>query len=35
MAAPVLRHRVILDFRAEREGLTPDEAVSQMVSELS
>jgi MoxR-like ATPase len=35
MAPPVLRHRIVLDFRAEREGLTPDEAVSQMVSELS
>ena len=26
-APPVLRHRIVLDFRAEREGLTPDEAV--------
>jgi MoxR-like ATPase len=35
MAPAVLRHRIVLDFRAEREGLTPDEAVSRMVSELS
>jgi MoxR-like ATPase len=34
MAPPVLRHRIILDFRAEREGLTTDEVVDRMVSDL-
>jgi MoxR-like ATPase len=33
MAEPVLRHRVILDFRAEREGLTPDDVVADLVDE--
>jgi MoxR-like ATPase len=32
MAAPVLRHRILIDFRAEREGLTPDEVVSALES---
>ncbi len=31
MAVPVLRHRVILEFQAEREGLTPDEAVRELI----
>jgi MoxR-like ATPase len=31
MAPPVLRHRVILDFRAEREGLSPDDAVRSLL----
>jgi MoxR-like ATPase len=31
MAPPVLRHRIILDFRAEREGMTEDEAIQQLV----
>jgi MoxR-like ATPase len=34
MAPPVLRHRIILDFRTEREGLTTDEVVSRTVAEL-
>jgi MoxR-like ATPase len=33
MAKPVLRHRVAVDFRAEREGVTPDDAVANLVSE--
>ena len=33
MAAPVLRHRVILDFRAEREGMTPDDVIADLVDE--
>ena len=33
MAAPVLRHRVILDFRAEREGQSPDDVVADLVDE--
>lgn len=31
MAAPVLRHRIILDFRAEREGLTPDSIIADLL----
>nr|WP_139198284.1 MoxR family ATPase [Haloferax larsenii] len=31
MAPPVIRHRIILDFRAEREGLTPDDAIQRLV----
>ncbi|GAD52343.1 moxR-like ATPase [Halarchaeum acidiphilum MH1-52-1] len=31
MARPVLRHRIRLDFRAEREGLTTDEAVGALL----
>jgi MoxR-like ATPase len=33
MAAPVLRHRVILDFRAEREGQSPDDVIADLVDE--
>jgi len=31
MAPPVLRHRILLDFRAEREGLTPDDVVARLL----
>jgi len=31
MAKPVLRHRVVVDFRAERDGVTPDDAIDQLV----
>ncbi|MFA1611042.1 AAA family ATPase [Halobellus rubicundus] len=31
MAHPVLRHRLIVDFRAEREGVTPDDVVSDLL----
>ncbi len=31
MAKPVLRHRIIVDFRAEREGMTPDDAVERLL----
>jgi MoxR-like ATPase len=31
MARPVLRHRIVVDFRAEREGTTPDEAVARLL----
>ncbi|MFB6136771.1 MAG: AAA family ATPase [Halobacteriaceae archaeon] len=31
MAAPVLRHRVIVDFRAEREGRTADDVIADLV----
>ena len=30
LAAPVLRHRILLDFRAEREGLTTDDVVQSL-----
>ena len=33
MAAPVLRHRVVLDFRAEREGSSPDDVIADLVDE--
>jgi MoxR-like ATPase len=31
MAKPVLRHRVVVDFRAERDGVTPDDAIDQLL----
>ncbi|WP_276258478.1 AAA family ATPase [Haloglomus litoreum] len=31
MAKPVLRHRIIVDFRAERDGMTPDDAVDELL----
>ncbi|WP_244531671.1 AAA family ATPase [Halogranum amylolyticum] len=31
MAAPVLRHRLILDFRAERQGTTADDVVAELL----
>jgi MoxR-like ATPase len=31
MAPPVLRHRVVVDFRAEREGLTADDVVEALI----
>ncbi len=31
LAAPVLRHRIVLDFRAEREGRTPDDVVADLL----
>jgi len=31
IAAPVLRHRVILSFEAEREGLTVDDAIKKII----
>jgi MoxR-like ATPase len=34
MAAPVLRHRILIDFRAEREGLTPDDVVESLLAEV-
>jgi MoxR-like ATPase len=33
LAAPVLRHRIILDFRAEREGRTADDVVDDLLAE--
>ncbi|MFB6183335.1 MAG: AAA family ATPase [Haloarculaceae archaeon] len=31
MAPPVLRHRVVVDFRAERDGVTPDDVVRDLL----
>mgnify|MGYP006282134337 FL=1 len=33
MATPVLRHRILVDFRAEREGTTPDDAIASIAAE--
>jgi MoxR-like ATPase len=33
MANPVLRHRLILDFRAEREGTTADDVVATLLDD--
>ena len=34
MAYPVLRHRIILSFKAEREGKTPDDVVTMLLEKL-
>jgi MoxR-like ATPase len=34
MAYPVLRHRIILSFKAEREGRTPDDAITMLLDKL-
>jgi len=31
MAYPVLRHRIILNFEAERKGMTTDDAVKHII----
>jgi len=31
MTVPVLRHRIIIDFRAEREGMTPEDVIRELV----
>ncbi|MBR9703309.1 AAA family ATPase, partial [Candidatus Woesearchaeota archaeon] len=31
MAYPVLRHRLILSFKAEREGMNPDQVVAEVI----
>ncbi|WP_338103429.1 MoxR family ATPase [Methanolapillus millepedarum] len=35
MAYPVLRHRIILTFEAERSGMTPDDAIKSLISTMS
>jgi len=35
MAFPVLRHRIILNFEAEREGKTPDDIVKAIISKVT
>ncbi|MBD3260437.1 MAG: AAA domain-containing protein [Candidatus Altiarchaeales archaeon] len=34
MAYPVLRHRIILNFESERKGLSPDDVITQVSSEV-
>lgn len=34
VAFPVLRHRILLSFQAEREGLSTDDVIGELVSEL-
>ncbi|MBI2133175.1 MoxR family ATPase [Candidatus Woesearchaeota archaeon] len=34
MAYPVLRHRVILNFEAERKGMTTDDAITQLLEKV-
>ncbi len=34
MAYPILRHRIILSFEAEREGMEPDDAIEQLLKEI-
>lgn len=31
MAKPVLRHRIVLNFEAERKGMTPDDAIKEIL----
>ena len=31
VAAPVLRHRVLLTFQAEADGITPDQVVAELL----
>jgi MoxR-like ATPase len=33
LAAPVLRHRIVVNFAAESEGITPDRIVSQIIEQ--
>ena len=34
VAAPVLRHRVLLTFQAEADGITPDQVVAELLGEI-
>jgi MoxR-like ATPase len=34
MAYPVLRHRIILSFKAERDGRTPDDAITSLLEKI-
>ncbi len=34
MVLPVLRHRVLLNFEAQAEGITPDEVITRILSEV-
>ena len=34
MAAPVLRHRILLNFNAEAEGVTSDDVIEKLIEEV-
>ncbi len=34
MAGPVLRHRILLNFNAEAEGMTSDKVVQKLLAEV-
>jgi MoxR-like ATPase len=34
MAFPVLRHRLLVNFRAEAEGITPDDVTKRLLGEV-
>jgi len=34
IAYPILRHRIILNFEAERKGMTPDDAIKQILEKI-
>ena len=34
MAYPVLRHRIILNFEAERQGMKPDDAITEILKKV-
>lgn len=34
MAYPVLRHRILLSFQAERQGLSPDDVIGELIKKL-
>ena len=34
MAYPILRHRVILNFEAERKGMTTDDAIKHILDKV-
>ena len=34
MAYPVLRHRIILNFEAERKGMTTDDAITELLKKV-
>ena len=35
IAFPVLRHRLILNFESERKGITPDQVIKEIISEVT
>ncbi|MFT4304456.1 MAG: AAA family ATPase [Candidatus Woesearchaeota archaeon] len=34
MAFPILRHRIVLNFEAERKGLTPDDIIQKIIDKV-
>ena len=35
MAAPVLRHRILINYRAEAEGITVDQVIEKLIEMTS